>query len=149
MLRLELVGGGGMHGSSCDNSKDFQRWFECLPFSAASICVDRATLLAGHGRLKVNLGFIIEASEAEKNGLYAGRYAQWLSARRCLHGIVRGSDDEPADPARFFPALDKLNALGLSLSGDPFTRMIGSYDVGDGLLRYDEAWFPIDEMMSR
>jgi len=144
MLRLAMrKRSGDCAGGAPENSRDFQEWLNHLPFTAASMCVTRSSLESG-GDLDFNLGFIATPETVERLGIRRGNACAFLPQRRCLYAVLEGSDTDFHNPARFLPALEEIAGRGLSLSGDPYTRMLGVFDAGRGMLRYDEAWFPVD-----
>lgn len=143
LLRLALLTQN--RGRSCANSEDFQRWYQALPFTSASMMLEREAFLTGDpARFKLNLGFVAEADFPADCHTPSGAYLQQLSPRPCLYTIVRVPDSLKGVWAPFEVARRHLQEKGLRLADNPFTRMIGTFDAGDGISRYDEAWFPIE-----
>lgn len=130
-------------GGAPENSRDFQEWLNYLPFASASICVSQSSLVSC-SEVEFNLGFIAPLETLEHLGIRPGSACTLLPPRRCLYAVLEGSDTDFNEPDRFAPALNELKKRNLTLSGDPYTRMIGVFDAGRGMLRYDEAWFPVD-----
>lgn len=145
MLRLEMRRRkDDRPGAAPENSRDFQEWLNYLPFASASICAMHSSLQSG-GEVEYNLGFIAELETLQKLNIRPQSACALLPPRRCLYAVIAGSDTDFHTPDRFAPALKEIEQLGLTLSGDAFTRMIGVFDAGSGMLRYDEAWFPVEE----
>lgn len=128
---------------TCSKNEDFQQWYAALPFSAASLEIDRDSLLSPGSDLSYTLGFIIESARASQYGLSPNEDTSILPARRCLYTILSYNDtlDNIEDVLR--PVLNTISAKGFVLDGNPFTRMLGALDIGNGSMRFDEAWFPI------
>ena len=145
LLRLSLATKDRARGSACANPEDFQRWYEALPFTSASIMLEREAFLAGDPAcFKLNLGFVAEASLPAARRLPASVHLQPLSPRPCLYTIVRVPDSLQGVWAPFDGLRRRLQEKGLRLADNPFTRMIGTFDAGAGVSRYDEAWLPLE-----
>lgn len=121
----------------------FQKWYNALPFSAASLLIDQNSLADKQHDPLVTLGFIIESIEASKYGLHPDGHTTLLPARRCLYTILHCNDTLDNIAESLQPALNTIADMGFSLDGHPFTRMLCSADLGHGMERFDEAWFPI------
>lgn len=128
---------------TCNKNEYFQQWYAALPFSAASLEIERNSLLNPHEELSYTLGFIIESARAAQYGLRPNEDTAILPARRCLYTILSYSDTLDNIDDVLSPVLDVIRTKGFILDGNPFTRMLGALDVGSGSMRFDEAWFPI------
>lgn len=128
---------------TCNKNEYFQQWYAALPFSAASLEIDQESLLSPQSDPSYTLGFIIESARAAQYGLNPNEDTSILPARRCLYTILSYNDtlDNIADV--LLPVLDAIHAKGFVLDGNPFTRMLGALDIGNGSMRFDEAWFPV------
>lgn len=128
---------------TCSKNEYFQQWYAALPFSAASLEINRDSLLDPGAELSYTLGFIIESARAADFGLSPNEDTTILPARRCLYTILSYSDTLDNIEDVLSPVLESISAMGFVLAGNPFTRMLGALDMGSGSMRFDEAWFPI------
>jgi len=128
--------------SAASGSNDgFRRWYAALPFTSASLYIRQESLL--DEQPDISLGFIIESDKASHYGLHPDAHTTLLPARRCLYTIIHCNDTLDDISENLRPALDAISSMGFVVDGDPFSRMLGSADLGRGMLRFDEVWFPI------
>ncbi len=126
-----------------DTSTQYREWQSYIPLASASLCIDMN--LAEHltGTLPVNLGFIIEKEYVDRLDCCVPPEGVELNPLLCLYTIISGSDDELDEPNRIQPAMKWIADNGYALDGQIVTQMIATFDAGDGMKRYDKAWFPI------
>ncbi len=139
MLRLTLV--SKTNSSACANAEDFQHWYAQLPFTAASLLIDQSTLEADE--IVHDLGFIIEMDAAAQYGIAPSAHTASLPAACCLYTCLDFAEDLHDLPASLAPTMQTISQMNLEIAGDPFTRMLGGIDLGSGMRRMDEAWFPV------
>ena len=130
--------------TTCENMDEYQTWCAGTPFTAASIMISRESLKKDRD-YAYSLGFIAETEAAARLNLRQSENTLILPPRLCLHTIISGENTDYFTATRFLSTAKQIEEEGWKIAGDPFTRMIGTFDLGQGMLRYDEAWFPVEK----
>ena len=123
----------------------YQLWSDMLPVAAASLMFDWERVDLNEPELPLNLGFIIDCDSAEKMNAVLPEYAYCLEQIPCVYTVICGEDDRLNETQRIRPAAEKIAQMGLRICGNPVTKMLATFDIGQGMQRFDHAWFPVEE----
>jgi len=123
-----------------EDTRLYQTVHAACPFVHASLSIAKEHV---PGASTVVSRAFLTTPEAQKRFSLPESNAVRIPTQKCIYTIICGEDSDVNSTERFVPALNRLRKEGFELSGDPFTSMITTFDNGEGMLRYDEAWFPI------
>lgn len=133
------------HESTREDSQEFAHWNADIPINVASLEYSLEELLSCGERLSAGIGNIISADDFDALGYRKSDRVAFLPSRLCVYTVIHGSPETLYRPDRLLPCLGYLEEQGLRLSGNPFTRMLLVTNTPDGPIRYDEAWFPVEQ----
>ena len=144
--RLFLRHFNGPHISSDANTAEYRNWNDYLPITNASLRIPLADCLENRPLVDTQVGMIIKARDFHALGLKESERTEQIPAGRYLYTIISADWKDLCSRDWICPALDYMESHGLRQTGDAFTRMIFVLkDENGSEIRYDEAWFPIDD----
>ena len=134
------------HESSAAQSREFARWNQDIPINTASLKYSCRELTSCAVSLNVNIGNIIREEDFHLLEYEVSDRTEYIPPRPCVCTIIAGDEEELYLPDRLLPCLDYIEKQGLRLAGDPFTSMLIVAGTPQGRVRFDEAWFPVEEV---
>lgn len=122
----------------------FHDWNSLRPFTEASVIYDRESFLSAGYRIMH--GLLIEESYADFFGIVPGELVRFYPSRKCLYTLaVTPVEPEVDREDSFHFALGRaLAERGLTLSGDPFGRVVHSTRASGVYQHVIELWAPVD-----
>lgn len=132
------------HTFTPEASREFAQWNSTVPINTASLKYDLRDILSGDAPVNVDIGNIINEQAFDALGYQQSERVEFLPPRRCLYTVLIGDGNQIDRRTWLEPALAHMAAHGLTPSGDPFTSMLLIRNTDRGILRYDEAWLPVE-----
>ena len=142
--RLFLRRFDGPHESSAEETRDYRRWNDHLPITAASLRFPLADCRLDVRRVDTRVGLIVDRQDFDQLGFRESGRTQFIPGGRFLHTLLQGSSQRLAEADWLYPALRYMRANGLRQTGDAFSRMLFVVRAPEGDRRIDEAWFPCE-----
>lgn len=121
----------------------FHDWNQIRPFTEASVHYDQRDFLSDGYRIMH--GLLIEKSYADFFGIAQDELVQFYPSRKCLYTlIVTPIETEIVRESSFHSAIgEALAQRGLTLSGDPFGRVVHTSRASSCYQHFVELWVPV------